>query len=83
MRLTVDPAAGVTALDPATAVVSIVTPEQVGSVRTEFCNPGRFFATADAACEWQARHPGMNVLSVADAYQASRPLSAMLGRREH
>lgn len=78
VRLTVDPAAGVAALDPATAVVSIVTPEQVSSVRTAFCNPGRFFATRNAARDWQAKHPGMNVLSVVDAHRASRPLSAML-----
>jgi len=76
--LTVDPEAGVTTLDPATAVVSIVTPEQVDSVRAAFCNPGRFFATRDAAREWQAKHPGMHLLSVAEAYRASRPLSAML-----
>jgi alkylmercury lyase len=78
IRLTVDPVAGVTTLGPATAVVSIVTPEQVSSVRTAFCNPGRFFVTADAARDWQAKHPGMEVLSVADAYLASRPLSKML-----
>jgi alkylmercury lyase len=78
IRLTVDPAAGVTALDPKTAVVSIVTPEKMSSVRTGFCNPGRFFATADAARNWQAKHPGMEVLSVVDAHRASRPLSAML-----
>jgi alkylmercury lyase len=78
VRLTVDPDVGVTTLDPTTAVVSIVTPEQVTSVRATFCSPGRFFATRDAAHDWQAAHPGMDVLSVADAYQASRPLSAMV-----
>jgi len=78
IKLTVDPLAGVSALDPSTAVVSIVTPEQMSSVRTAFCNPGRFFATPDAAREWQGKHSGMEVLSVIDAYRASRPLSEML-----
>lgn len=78
VRLTVDPAEGITALDPATAVVSIVTPEQVISVRANFCSPGRFFATLEAARGWQAKHPGMHVVSVADAYEASRPLSQTL-----
>lgn len=78
IRLTVDPAEGVTAVDPATAVVSIVTPEKVTSVRASFCNPGRFFATPEAARGWQAKHPGMHVVSVADAYEASRPLSEIL-----
>ena len=78
IRLTVDPAAGVNALEPSTAVVSIVTPQHMGSVRTAFCNPGRFFTTANAARDWQRKHPGMEVLSVVDAYRASRPLSEML-----
>jgi alkylmercury lyase len=78
IRLTVDPADGVSDLDPATAVVSLVIPEKMSSVRTDFCNPGRFFATADAARDWQAEHPGMHVLPVAGAYHAARPLSESL-----
>jgi alkylmercury lyase len=78
ITLTVDPTTGVSALDPPTAVVSIVTPEQMSSVRTAFCNPGRFFATPDAARDWQSKHPGMDVLSVVDAHRASRPLAEML-----
>lgn len=78
IRLTVDPIAGVTAVHPTTAVVSIVTPDQVSSVRSAFCNPGRFFATRDAASDWQAKHRDMEIVSVADAYQASRPLSDMI-----
>jgi alkylmercury lyase len=78
VRLTVDPTEGISALDPSTAVVSLVTPEQMTSVRTAFCNPGRYFATPDAACDWQRKHPGMELLSVVDAYRASRPLGEML-----
>ncbi|MBZ0149206.1 MAG: organomercurial lyase MerB [Pseudorhodoplanes sp.] len=78
VRLTVDPAAGVTALDPATAVVSIVTPQQMSSIRASFCDPGHFFVSRDAASQWQARHPGMEVLGVADAHRVSRPLSDTL-----
>ena len=78
IRLTVDPARGVSAVEPTTAVVSIATPERVPSVRESFCSPGRFFAGADVAHDWQAKHPGMHVVSVADAYEASRPLSAIL-----
>ena len=78
IRLTVDPAAGVNALEPSTAVVSIVTPQHMSSVRTAFCNPGRFFATPDAACDWQSKHPGMELLGVVDAHRVSRPLSEML-----
>lgn len=76
--LTVDPVDGVTGFEPATAVVSIATPEQVTSVRTVFCNPGRFFATRDAARGWQAEHPAVDIVPVLDAYKVSRPLSDML-----
>ncbi|OAF12420.1 hypothetical protein AYJ54_06220 [Bradyrhizobium centrolobii] len=78
VRLTVDPTEGIIALDPSTAVVSLVAPEQMTSVRTAFCNPGRYFATSDAARDWQSKHPGMELLSVVDAYRASRPLGEML-----
>lgn len=78
VRLTVEPAAGVTALDPSTAVVSVATPTTVVSVRAEFCDLGHFFADAEAARGWQAEHTGMSVLSVAHAYQAGRPLAEAL-----
>jgi alkylmercury lyase len=78
VKLRVDPTAGVSALDPPSAVVSIATPERMNSVRSAFCNPGRFFANPDAARDWQSKHPGMDVLSVVDAHRASRPLSEML-----
>lgn len=78
IRLVVDPIAGVSALTPAGAVVSLVVPERMNSVRAAFCNPGHFFASADAARDWQDLHPGMHVLPVADAYQVARPLSASL-----
>jgi alkylmercury lyase len=70
IRLTVDPDAGVTELEPSTAVVSIVDPNRVDTtaVRATMCNPQRFFATATAAADWQSRYPGMMVLPVAEAY---------------
>lgn len=83
IRLTVDPVAGISNLQPATAVVSIVDPNNVDpqSVRDTLCNPQHFFATADAARDWQSRYPGMRVLPVAEAYTLiMRPLAdAMLG----
>ncbi len=78
IRLTVDPANGVIDPEPATSVVSVVIPERMTAVRAAFCNPGRFFVSADAARDWQAAHPGMHVLPVAEAYQAARPLSERL-----
>nr|VTP02547.1 Alkylmercury lyase [Mycobacterium riyadhense] len=83
IRLCVDPDTGVTDLEPSTAVVSIVDPNNVDpqSVRDTLCNPQHFFATADAARDWQSRYPGMRVLPVAEAYTLiMRPLAdAMVG----
>ena len=71
IRVTVDPVRGVTALEPATAVVTIVDPARVdtAAVRATLCNPQHFFATADAARDFAASHPGMLVLPVADAHR--------------
>lgn len=75
VRLTVHPTDGVTDLDPATAVVSIVTVEHnCDSVRTAFCDQVHFFTDAAAATGWLDQHPGMHVLPVADAYQLGAPL---------
>lgn len=76
VTLSVDPAAGVTTLDPATAVVSILVPDGgSSSVRAAFCNQVHFFATPAAAQDWLAAHPGGTVLSVADAVDLGRRLA--------
>lgn len=85
VRLTVDPHAGVTALDPATAVVAIANPEQVncGQIRATLCDLQRFFASAQAAGDWLAQHPGGTVLPVGEAYDELRPISDhVLGKGE-
>jgi alkylmercury lyase len=70
IRLTVDPAAGVGDVSPATAVISIPAPQDLDDarVRASCCNPGRFFATAAVADDWRAQHPRGSVLPVAGAY---------------
>lgn len=80
VRLTVDPQAGVTDLTPGTAVISIPGSDEIDAmrVRASCCNPGRFFATADAARDWLAEYPSGTVLPVADAYPRLRPISDRL-----
>jgi alkylmercury lyase len=80
IRLTVDPPAGVTELSPATAVISIPGSQEMDTtrVRATTCNPGRFFATAEAAQDWFSAHPDGTVLPVADAYPQLRPISNRL-----
>jgi len=80
IRLTVDPQAGVSDLSPATAVISIPGSQAIDitHVRATTCNPGRFFATAEAAEDWVAQHPDGTVLPVADAYPQLRPINSRL-----
>jgi alkylmercury lyase len=73
VRLTATPD-GPTDVEPATTVVSLVTPDAPSSVRSSFCNQSHFFASAEAAKDWLADHPDARVLPVADAYAAGRPL---------
>ena len=47
-------------------------------MRASCCNPGRFFATAEAARDWLARYPNGTVLPVADAYPQLQPISDRL-----
>ncbi len=73
-----DPIAGVTALDPETAVVSIVTPDAPTSIRAAFCNHVHFFATREAAEPWLGDNPAATVVPVAEAYALGRPLAQSL-----
>jgi alkylmercury lyase len=80
IRLTVVPEGGVTDLSPATAVISIPDSEEldVSRVRASCCNPGRFFASAEAAADWLTLHPAGTVLPVADAYPQLHAISSRL-----
>jgi len=76
VQLSVDPDGGVTALEPATAVVSVLIPDSgSSSVRASFCDQVHFFATPDAAHDWLTEHPGGTVLSVAAAFDLGRRLA--------
>lgn len=71
---------GITSAQPATAVVSIVTPDAPASIRAAFCNHVHFFANPEAAQPWLGEHPSGSIVPVADAYQLGRPLAqALLG----
>lgn len=77
IRLTVDPASGISGLEPATAVVSLPGPDELdmAHVRATTCNPGRYFASAEAGADWRSQHPTGVLLLVADAYDQLRPIS--------
>ena len=62
-------AMGVTSVEPATAVVSLVNPEDISSVRSSFCNQVHFFASPDDAASWLETHPGGTIMPVKEAYE--------------
>lgn len=67
VRVTVD-SSGVHSVEPPTAVVSLVAPDDMSSVRSSFCNQVHFFATPEEAEPWLKNHEGGSVISVADAF---------------
>ncbi|QGK68713.1 organomercurial lyase MerB [Allosaccharopolyspora coralli] len=74
VRLTVEPDR-VVGVEPAGAVVSLVTPGQCTSVRSAFCNQVHFFASPEAAQPWLSEHPEAAVLPVAEAFTLGRQLA--------
>ncbi len=60
---------GVTSVEPSSAVVSLVDPEDMSAVRSAFCNQVHFFASPEAAQPWLVSHPDGIILPVHDAYQ--------------
>ncbi len=73
IALTVGPTQ-IDAVDPSTAVVSLVIPDRTGAccdIRSAFCNLTTFFATREAGRHWIAEQPPAReiaLLTVADAW---------------
>lgn len=77
VRLSVD-GSGVTTLEPATAVVSLVNPEDLSSIRSAFCHQVHFFSSADDAGPWLQDRPGATVIPVAQAYQLATTMAEQM-----
>ena len=78
VRLSVDPIAGVTAAAPATAVVTVLLPEQGRGVRATFCNHVHFYPDPAAAQGWLSEHPSGAVLTITQAADLGRRLARHL-----
>lgn len=79
IRVTVDPTAGVTSVEPATAVMSLVGAGGTPSIRSSFCNQVHYFTSPEDAADWLADHPGSQMLPVAEAFELGRTvISGML-----
>lgn len=66
---------GVRRLDPESAMVSLVVPGDMASIRSSFCRQVHFFASQDAARTWIGEHPGGSVVSVAEAHRMGLALA--------
>ena len=76
IRLRVGPE-GVSALEPATAMVSLTIPDTQPDAcnRASFCDQGHFFASPQTAAIWQADHPEARTLPVEAVYQLGRMIA--------
>lgn len=72
--VTVGPS-GVTAVEPTAAVVSLVNPEDMTSIRSSFCNQVHYFTSPEDAHPWLEAHPDGELHPVADAYQLGATLT--------
>lgn len=70
-------AGGVRDVLPATAMVSLIQPNNYLGVRQAFCNHVHFFYSAPAARPWMKAHSGAKLLSVEEAYLLGRRLMRM------
>lgn len=62
-------------LVPATAVISLVLPEPAHGCdgdRETFCKQGRFFASIEAARQWQGARADVLILPIEEAYQLAQ-----------
>jgi alkylmercury lyase len=60
-------------LRPVTAVVSEACPTgEIRDLRSQVCDQGHFYESADAASKWRSQHPSGRVLLVEDALVACR-----------
>ena len=73
VRISVD-ATGVTSVEPRTAVVSLVNPEDLSQIRSAFCNQVHYFASPDEAAPWLERHPEATTIPVAAAFELATAL---------
>jgi alkylmercury lyase len=61
--------AGIEAVEPPSAVVSIVAAQDLANFRRVSCNNTHFFSSLEAASRWLEKHPEATILSVEDAFR--------------
>ena len=68
----------VTSVQPATAVVSLISPRGTGPVRSSFCNQIHYFASREDAGPWLDAHPDGEVLDIEAAHRAGAAIAASM-----
>jgi alkylmercury lyase len=80
IRVTVAADGSVTAVEPTSAVVSLVSPEDMAEVRSSFCNQVHYFTSPEDAQPWLEAHPEGEVLTVEQARRMGADIvTAFLG----
>ena len=74
MHIEVTPA-GIEAVEPPSAVVSIVAARELATVRSAGCNNTHFFSSPKASSRWLEKHPEASILSVEDAFRLGRVIA--------
>ena len=64
--------AGIKAVEPPSAVVSIVAAGDLTNIRRVSCNNTHFFSTPEAASLWLEKHPEATILPAEDAFRLGR-----------
>ena len=64
--------AGIEAVEPPSAVVSIVAARDLATVRSVGCNNTHFFSSPEAASRWLQKHPEATIVPVEEAFWLGR-----------
>ena len=70
--------AGIKAVEPPSAVVSIVAAPDLVNFRRISCNDTHFFSSPEAASRWLEKHPEATILPAEDAFRLGRLIAERL-----
>ena len=71
MHIEVTPT-GIEAVEPPSAVVSIVAARDLANIRSVGCNNTHFFSSLEASSRWLERHLEATILPVEDTFRLGR-----------